>query len=518
MSEHSIKYLYKSFRSRTGIIKKSLLGVCALCLFLSQSISVLAEKSLDERLEEQRTMAVQSNAVENWPTGPTVSAESAILIEAGTGAVLYAKNIHQKAYPASTTKILTTLIASEQCSMDETVTFSHDAIFSIDPGSNHIAMDVGEELTMEQCLNAILIRSANEVSNAVAEHIGGTMDGFAEMMNERAKELGCVDSHFVNANGLPNEDHYTSAHDLAQIGRAFFANEMLCKISTTTRLHIPPSDKQPDDIIESSSNQMLEGGKYAYEYLVGIKTGYTVAARSCLVSCAEKDGLKLICVVLKDESPLQYEDTISLFEYGFSNFDKVNISQTETKYNIDNAGFFYSDNDIFGSSKPLLSLNKEDYIILPKTASFDDTVSTISYNTGNEKEAAEIAYTYNDVFIGSATLDFVVDQTDTYTFDMIAETQTSENTAKENTQNTSFIFINIIKVLLWVIGIAAAIFLLLFVRVFLKNYQFTRPNSRQAWRRNRRKRQNHYQTVNSSLRKKRKEQIKQAKRRRKIKR
>lgn len=508
MSDKNKIFLYK-------FIQKTIIGISAVCLFLSQGSAVCAENEIDARVEAQRAMEVQSNMVENWPTGPIVSAESAILIEAGTGAVLYAKNVHQQQYPASTTKILTTLIAAEQCGLDEEVTFSHEAVFSIPRDSNHIAIDEGQALSMEDCLNAILIRSANEVSNAVAEHIGGTIGDFADMMNTRAKELGCVDSNFVNPNGLPDENHYTSAYDLAQIGRAFFDNEMLCRISTTTMMHILPSEKQPSEKKEVSSNQMLKGGKYAYESLVGAKTGYTNAARSCLVSCAEKNGLKLICVVMRDESPLQYEDTISLFEYGFSNFNKVNISQTETKYNIDDAGLFYRENDIFGSSKPILSLNKEDYIVLPKTAGFEDTVSTISYQTQNENQAAIITYTYHDIFIGSAALDFAVDQEDSYSFDMITEAQDSE---KKASPGTSFIFINVIKVLLWIVGIAAAVLLLIFLRAFLKNYHFIHRNSRQAWRRSRRKRKNYYQSLSSSLQQQRKEQLQQAKRRRKIKR
>ena len=188
------------------------MGISALCLFASQGLSVSAATIKEENIARNQALAIQSNEVANWPTGPVVSAGSAILMDADTGAILYAKNIHQQEYPASTTKILTTLIASERCSMDEIVDFSYDAVHDIDPGSNHIAIDPGEQLTMEECLNAILIRSANEVSFAVAEHISGTTwQDFAPIMNERAKELGCVDSNFVNPNGLPNEDHYTSA-------------------------------------------------------------------------------------------------------------------------------------------------------------------------------------------------------------------------------------------------------------------------------------------------------------------
>ena len=293
-----------------------LTAVLAVILFLSRGYPVLADNlTADERLELQRAMPIESNQVPNWPAGPVVGAESAILIEAETGTILYEKNIHQKEYPASTTKILTALIASERCGMNEIVTFSHDAVFDTPRDSSHIAMDVGQELTMEQCLNAILIRSANEVCFATAEHITGTTDWsvFADIMNKRATELGCLNSHFSNPNGLPDENHYTTAYDLAMIGRAFFANEMLCKITLIRRMEFPATDKLPQGKLEVNLMKIIPGGEYAYEYLVGCKTGYTEDARSCLVSCAEKNGLRLICVVMKDEAPYQYEDTISLF-------------------------------------------------------------------------------------------------------------------------------------------------------------------------------------------------------------
>lgn len=449
--------------------------------------TALAATNAELALETNRALPIQSNDVANWPIGPVVGAESAILMEAETGAILYEKNIHMQEYPASTTKILTTLIASEQCSMDEIVTFSHDAVFDTPRDSSHIAMDVGQELTMEQCLNAILIRSANEVSFAVAEHITGTTDWsvFAELMNQRAAELGCLNSHFVNPNGLPDDDHYTTAYDLAMIGRAFFANEMLCKITLTRRMEFPATDKLPQGKLEVNLMKIIPGGEYAYEYLVGCKTGYTEAARSCLVSCAEKDGMKLICVVMRDESPYQYEDTIALFDYGFNNFDKVNVAQTETKYNIDNAGLFYSGNDIFGNSQPILSLNKDDYVILPKTATFEDLDSTISYDTDNQKQAAVITYTYHDVYIGSVALNFAENQEDTsYLFNSPEEKEIEVPEEKSD----SVVFINVIKVVAC-LGILAAIGLVvLLVRAFLKNYEFSGHRRREWKRKNRRHR------------------------------
>lgn len=496
-------YLYK-------YISRSIIGILATCLLSSQVLTASAAQSKEERIEAQQAMTVQSNEVENWPTGPTVTAESAILMEVDTGTILYEKNIHTQQFPASTTKILTALIASEQCKLDEWVEFSHDSVFDIDRGSNHIAINEGEKLTMEDCLNAILIRSANEVSLAVAEHIaGGDWEEFAPLMNERAKELGCLNSNFVNPNGLPNEEHVTTAYDLAMIGKAFFANEALCKITTTRLLHILPTEYQPREKLEVNKMELIPGGQYAYEYLVGCKTGYTDAARSTLVSCAEKDGMKLICVVLKDESPYQYEDTIALFEYGFSNFEKVNVSETETKYNIDNSGSFYSEKDIFGSSKPILSLNQEDCIILPKTVGFEDTVSTISYDTQNANQAALITYTYQDVYIGSASVDLAATQEDAYIFESIMETPEPEDVEKE----PSFIFINIVKILIGAVAIVVIVFAAFLIRAFLKNYQFSHRSNRRSWRKDRRRRQNHYQNVNNSIRAQRREQIKQAKRR-----
>lgn len=564
LSGYSRKDLYMRFLkhfSYKAFFTKAVMGISAICLFASQGLSATAATIKEENIAYNQSLAVQSNAVANWPTGPVISAESAILMDADTGAILYAKNIHQKEYPASTTKILTTLIASERCSMDEIVDFSYDAVHDIDPGSNHIAIEPGEQLTMEECLNAILIRSANEVSFAVAEHISGTTwQDFGDIMNERAKELGCVDSHFVNPNGLPNEEHYTSAYDLAMIGKAFFANEALCKMTMTHMLHILPSERQPDDIMEVNKMELIPGGKYAYPYLVGCKTGYTDVARSTLVSCAEKNGMKLICVVMRDENPNYYEDTISLFDYGFSNFQRVNISQTETKYNIDNAGAFYSGNDIFGNSKPILQLNQNDSITLPNTITFRDASSAISYDNTAPGQAAVITYTYNDVVLGTASIDFTASEKGSSVFgdettgatdgaeataatqepDSTGATQPTEGAAADEpagegggiptaTQPTAsgeedtasggpaVIFINVIKVFFWILGIAAAIFLVLLIRAFIKNYHFAHRSTRLTWRfgRRRKRSRSRYRSVDQDLQSRRREAIRQAKKRRK---
>lgn len=456
-------------------------------ILVSRSLFVSAAPSeAEQMLELQRAMEVQSDLVPNWPDGPVVGAESAILMEAETGAILYAKNIHQKQYPASTTKILTALIATEQCTMDEMVSFSHDAVFDTPRDSNHIAIDEGEAMNMEQCLNALLIRSANEVAFAMAEHIvDGSWRDFAGIMNKRAAELGCVDSNFVNPNGLPDENHYTSAYDLAMIGRGFFANDMLCEITLTKRLVIPATDTQPDNIIENNTMQIIPGGQYEYPYIVGCKTGYTNAARSSLVSCAERDGMKLICVVMHDEAPYQYEDTISLFEYGFGNFYKVNVSQNETKYDIDNAGLFYGGNDIFGSSTPILSLNRDDCVVLPRTVSLDQVDSSISYYTANRDQAAVITYIYHGVEVGTVGVNFSTNRTGTYRFDTFSGNALE---GSDNEEATPVIYVNLIRVFLGAAAAAAAVFFAAILRIIMKNYQFSHINHRRNWKREKRRR------------------------------
>ena len=506
--------------------KSSLRGITyALGLtVLLQTMPVQATE-IEDRILANQAMTVESNQWKNWPAGPIVSAESAILMDADTGVILYSKNIHTKHYPASTTKILTTLIAMEQCSLDEMVTFSYKATHDIDPGSNHIGIDADEQLPMEDCLKAILIRSANEVSFGVAEHIAGdSWEAFAPIMNERAKELGCLNSNFVNPNGLPNEEHVTTVYDMAMIGRAFFENDILCQMTQMKQLHLYPTDTQPHEIWENNMMLLLPGKQYGYEDLVGCKTGYTNAARSCLVSCAERDGLKLICVVFKDESPYQYEDTIALFEYGFNNFTKCNIAENETKYNLNTGNSYSGSNDIFGSSEALLTLNETDYIILPKNASFSDATPTISYEGTGQKEAAKITYKYYDAVVGEASIDFALADNEGYTFEAAEgeEASSTDSVSKEQSDTTkedkkpSFFFINLKKIFI-VLGILAGCLVIVgVVLLFLRNYQVNPSRgSRDMWIRKRRGRSSRFkrQNISVDLQQKRRQQIAEAKRR-----
>lgn len=420
----------------------------------------------NEQAEERKSLPIQSNQIENWPAGPAIGAQSAILMDANTGVILYAKNIDEKLYPASTTKLMTCILAAENCKLDEMIKFSHNAVFSIERGSSNIGIDEGQSMPLEECLYGILVASANEVANAVAEHIAGTTDDFAIMMNQKAAELGCKNTHFTNPHGLFDENHYTSAYDLALIAKAFFQNELLTKIGNTPSHHFQATATQPDDFIERNKHKLITG-EIAYEGIKGGKTGYTDEARQTLVTCAEQNGMKLICVVMKEESPEQFYDTVKLFSYGFTNFSAVNVSENETDYSIQNSNFFNTSNDVFGNSKPILTLNQSSYLIMPKTITFDDLDSQISYEISGENEVAVIEYYYHGAYVGNATVDLAEDTPASYDF---TENISIEEPEKETEPNV--IIVNIKTVLICILVIALILIAFFVIRSIINSYNF----------------------------------------------
>lgn len=463
------------------------------------SVSVLMQASFpvsaapdDEPLSEvgqaareRLLLPVDTNNLPYWPKGPAITAESAILMEADTGTILYAKNIHKELYPASTTKMLTCLIAVEQCAMNETVDFSYEAVSSVPVDGSNMGMDAGEYLTMEECLYGIMVASANEVANAVAEHVAGSLDGFAEMMNQRAAELGCENTHFVNANGLHLDDHYTSAYDLALIARAYFQNDVLRRIGNTPSYHFTPSAGQPDDFYKTNKHRLING-EFSYDGVIGGKTGYTDEAGQTLVTGCEQAGMRLICVVMKEEAPAQFEDTMTLFDYGYQNFVKSNIEDNDVRHIINNSNFFYTGNDIFGDSSPILSIAPGGYVVLPNMARFDDLTSKIDYEAADlqQNEIAEISYYYHDTLIGSGKIVFSSQNTHTYDFSSDDEPVTG--------RPDNVIFINI-KMLIIIISAVAAvmIFFLILHSVFYsrQDYRHERSRKKQLRRDKRLKRQ-----------------------------
>lgn len=263
---------------------------------------------------------------------PTINSEAGLLIEVSNGKVLYQKNATEKMYPASTTKIMTAILALENCDLSEIATVSQNAIHMVPDGYTNAKLVAGEQMTIENLLYALMLNSANEAANVIAEHISGSVESFAELMNQKAIELGCTHTHFVNANGMHDEEHYTTAEDLAKLTIYCMKNREFRNIVSTIKYPLPATEFYPqnDRIMENTNILLSPTSPYYYEYAIGVKTGFTSQAGNCLVTYAEKDDAALVCVTLKADSPkgtysYRFADSKSLLEYGFEAFSNHTI-------------------------------------------------------------------------------------------------------------------------------------------------------------------------------------------------
>lgn len=344
-------------------------------------------------------------AAPQWPADVSIEAEGGIVIDADTGAVLYGNNIHIAYFPASITKILTALIVLEQCEMDEIVTFSHNAVYNVEANSTSAGLDEGDTLSVRDCLYALLLKSANEVANALAEHVAGTTEAFAVMMNERATSLGCVDSHFSNPSGLNDPEHYTSAYDMALIAKAALANEAFVEIDSTLYYDLPVTKRNPEGARIYPGHKMIK--KNSADYYSGAfggKTGYTSLAGNTLVTYAKRDGMTLITVILNGHQT-HYTDTKRLLDFGFENFQTVVAADYDNTYtSVEN------DMTIAGLSASNLAglvLDRSSKVTIPKNLDFSTVTSAISYDLTEADPGdaiAKIQYTFGERKIGATYL------------------------------------------------------------------------------------------------------------------
>lgn len=411
---------------------------------------------------------VDVKAADYWPDAPETLSPSVILMEESTGTILYEKNSDEAHYPASITKIMTTLLALENGNLSDMVTFSDDAINNTE-GSG-IARDYGEQMTLEQCLYGVMLESANECAYAVAEHVGGTVENFVDMMNAKAKELGCTNTHFANPHGLQDENHYTTAHDMALIAQAAYQNETFRIIIGTKMYTIPPTNKHAEETVLRNHHDMLctyhnANRKYLYPYCVGGKTGYTATANSTLVTYAEKDGMTLICVVMNTQSPNQFIDTVNLFDYAFDNFQVLNVAENDTNYSAETT----VDNGNLDNIAPFVELDKDAVIVLPKTAEFSDTSSSVEYNDSDPEIAGSITYTYAGRNVGKADIKTTGVVVEGYAFD-------NESTEEEEQEAVSTVQVKPIVVVLLIVAVILLGVLLFFLKRFYDNYYIIKHN------------------------------------------
>lgn len=350
-------------------------------------------------------------AAPEWPSDTGVLADIGIAVDAGSGAVLFGQGIHELTPPASITKLLTALVVVENSSMDDMVTFSYDAVNNVESGSgNKKNIAEGDKLSVKDCLYLLLLQSSNQAANALAEHVAGSRDAFADMMNEKVKELGCTDgTHFANPSGLNDDTQVVSAYDMAIIAQAAFNNSDVLEISSTKSYKLAPTQNNPSGATCANEHRLIitddeTSELYCPEAKAG-KTGYTSLAGNTLVTYGEKDGRRVISVVLKGQpSPNYFLDGKTLLQFGFENFQNVSIPDNETKYVTGEETVSINGADFQPDE---LDLESGAVITLPKDAAFSDASMELVTELPEqhpERAVALLQYTYNDRKIGQAYL------------------------------------------------------------------------------------------------------------------
>ena len=424
-------------------------------------------------LQEVHDMPVQSNQWENWPEGPATYGEAAIVMEARTGAILYAKNMDEKHFPASITKVLTALVAMENGELDDPVKMSHDSVAFLQPGDSSIALKEGDEINLEQAMYATLLASANEAAYTVAENVGinagHDYEWFIEQMNIRCKELGGLNSSFKNANGLHDENHYTTARDMALIGCEIFEHPEIFEMMQTTQYTIEESDTVEEHVFQQKHKMLLPGYEAYYEDAIGGKTGYTSDALATLITMADNGEMELVCVVLRTYGKNIYPDTTNLFEYAFDNFKKVSVEGLETSEDV---GEILTDQD-------------GGYVVLPEGVDFADLEMEFVPDDANNGQVT-LYYTYNDMPVGSARATMSKSYIKEHSIKIEVEESDDKQVSKKNDSKESGLS-KLLKIVVGVLTFLLAVLIGLFIRaVVIRNRKRRRRRQRIEQRRRRR--------------------------------
>ena len=444
------------------IYRVTCLCLC-LCMMMGQTIQVFADTeeeriAAEEALQAEKDalyhLPVQSNERGNWPAGPQTYAQSSIVMDVESGAILYAKNVDEILYPASITKLVTALVALENANLTDRVQVTQESVSFLEWNYAQIGLRPGEEISMEEALYATLLKSANEAAYVVAENTKDGYDWFITEMNRRFEEVGAQNSHFTNPHGLHDDQHYTTTRDMALISAELFAYPEAFEIMQTAYCVIPPTNVDPEEKPMLQNHKMLqpEHAQF-YEYATGGKTGFTDQAQTTLVTFASRGDKHLVCVTMKSWAINVYEDTRNLLEYGFENFEKVMLPRD-------------------GLPEEVASVEEDAYVMLPSGITLQDLENTIVRDTG-DSNTGTITYTYEGQEVGRANI----------AFQALSETEieiTEQAQEEEEESKTSF---------LWFIGIAVGIiviFIIFLIWIEMKKREMRRRRRRRRKRRPRR--------------------------------
>ena len=395
---------------------------------LSASLILGSPAFAEEAAPDTAASSITTNQISGWPQGPEITSEAAVILEDSTGTTLYAKNMDEVLYPGSTVKIMTCLLALENSNLTDEVTMTATGVSGVTDGGANISAQLDEVFTMEQCLYAIMVASANDIALQVAEHIGGSVENFVAMMNTRAAQLGCTNTVFTNPTGLPDENQHTTAHDMALIMKAATENPSFSPIASANTYTIPATNVSGGARSLTSKFTMTNNSSDAYyQGCLGGKEGFTEASQSTLVCSAQRNDVTLICVILKGASSQTDDEAITLLDYGFSNFQLLTLGQDD------------------------FSLMSGGQVIVPAGASADSL--TIQDTPAGDQ--VNRTYFYSGVQVGTAVMEPEQEQdTSLYT-----NGQANMEAAKAYSQSTSYVPYAVIG------GVAFLILLLLFIKM-----------------------------------------------------
>ena len=395
---------------------------------LSASLILGSPAFAEEAATDTAASSITTNQISGWPQGPEITSEAAVILEDSTGTTLYAKNMDEVLYPGSTVKIMTCLLALENSNLTDEVTMTATGVSGVTDGGANISAQLDEVFTMEQCLYAIMVASANDIALQVAEHVGGSIENFVAMMNTRAAQLGCTNTVFTNPTGLPDENQHTTAHDMALIMKAATENPSFSPIASANTYTIPATNVSGGARSLTSKFTMTNNSSDAYyQGCLGGKEGFTEASQSTLVCSAQRNDVTLICVILKGASGQTDDEAITLLDYGFSNFQLLTLGQDD------------------------FSLMSGGQVIVPAGASADSL--TIQDTPAGDQ--VNRTYFYSGVQVGTAVMEPEQEQdTSLYT-----NGQANMEAAKAYSQSTSYVPYAVIG------GVAFLILLLLFIKM-----------------------------------------------------
>lgn len=366
------------------MIKKKL---TAAVLALGISASLLFQMPVSATAQgAEQTSSIKTNAIPGWPQAADISSTAAVVMESSTKTSLFSKNANQPLYPSAAVKIMTTLVALENSQLTDTVTMTATGVSGVTDGGVNISAQLDETFTMEQCLYAIMVASANDIALQVAEHVGGSVEAFVEKMNARAKELGCKDTIFTNPTGLPDENQHTTAYDMALIMRAAMNNDTFRTIAAAQSYTIPATNVSGGERALTNKFTMTNTADPAYyQGCLGGKEGYTQASGSTLVCAASRNGVTLICVVLNGAAGVTDDEAISLLNYGYDNFGRLELPDEDL-------------NRISGG-----------IVFVPNGASLD----SLTFKDKEKGDKIRRSYYFGDTRVGTATLENEVAVEDT---------------------------------------------------------------------------------------------------------